>query len=1125
MTLMEGKRIIEQKVSDFAGHEKEYLSKTFQETETRTRFINPFFTALGWSFDQTQTHRSFWDVHQEFSQRDHSGTKKPDYAFRIDQKIKFFVEAKAPWVPLTDKDPVFQAKRYAFSTAGKAPIVILTDFQEFRVFNALQRPIYDNPLQGLIKELDLTYTQYIEKWDFIYSIFSKEAIQDGSLSAYIGKTPKNTKSLDDEFLDDIIRYREILAKNIALRNRDLSVSDINEAVQRILDRLVFIRNLEDKGIEEEDGLLNLVMTKDDDSAHIYKTIVPLFRRLDSQYNGLLFKKHFSETLELDNKTIKEIVRNLCFPLSPFQFDIIEPEILGRIYERFLGSKIRLTEDHHAKVEEKPEVRKAGGVYYTPQYIVDYIVQNTVGEKIKDKTPEEIAEIRICDPACGSGSFLLGAYNYLLDYHKSWYKTNGKNRKYKDDFYLTPEGDILLTLKKRGEILSNNIFGVDIDREATEVAMMSLYLKLLEDGFDKGEAMLFMKGHILPTMESNIKCGNSLIGSDFYADKDLSLFASEELKQVNAFDWEKEFAEIFASETSEFVHLTFTTKYSRKKIEGKEPVILSDEERQIVSEQIESASLKLGFKILTTAVLPDHTHLLAAVMNTTVSEIAKQIKGASAHSINALRGITAEGEGRAGHIWAEDYSETFVKDEEQLMNTIRYIDGQYDKHRETWGEIHNVKLTATPDLSRGLQSGKRKLDYQEYQIKDGFDVVIGNPPYVFTRGDGFSEIDKQYFNKKYNHQAYQLNTYSLFIEQAYILLKIHGFLGFIIPNNWLTISSMKMFRDFILNNTGDLIIVNMLFKVFHGVNVDTSILRFNKQSLSKIINLFESDSIGNYNLIRGIDKNSLINQEIIQINLYKNQIYFDIIKKIEDTSSPLKFIATVSTGLKVYQTGKGTPPQKDYDKNNRIYHSTIKKDDSYKQYLDGKDVQRYFLGWSGEYLRYGDFLAEPRKSVPFSNNRLLIRQIPSKLPYSINAVFTNQECLNDINSMVVFNNLEYALLYILGFLNSKLTSFWFDKKYDKMQRNIFPQFKVKELSDFPICTLDLSNLADKAKHDKMVSLVDYMLAAQKKIREARTDTDKEMYRRQAERIDGQIDGLVYELYGLSNEEIKVVEGKE
>jgi len=538
MNRTEGKFLVEKKIEDFSSHRSEYQSKTFHETSARSRFIDPFFQALGWNLEQTNIKPHLWDVIREYS--DHSTTKRPDYAFRLNGKLKFFVEAKAPHVPLTHKEPVFQAKRYAFSTNGKAPVVILTDFEEFRVFNALRKPDFNLPLVGVLKQFDLTFESYLEKWDLLYDHFSREAIADGALENLKGKLTKNTKTLDQEFLTEITEWREMFARNIALRNRDLSVDELNVSVQRLLDRLIFIRNLEDRHIEAEGKLLSISETKTD----IYSKLIPVFRKMDQEYNGLLFKQHFSEKLTIDDKVLIHVIKYLSWPLSPYQFDVIEPEILGRIYEKFLGSKIRLTKQHHAKIEEKPEVRKAGGVYYTPQFIVDYIVKHTVGEKIKGKSPEDISEIKIVDPACGSGSFLLGAFEYLMNYHRDYFIKYRNKRRYKNDWYETAEGEIRLSTQKKANILRNNIFGVDIDREATEVAIMSLYLKLLDEGFDKGQAMLFMKGHILPDMSGNIKCGNSLIGSDYYDGQNLSLFDDKETKRVNAFDWEVEFQEVF-----------------------------------------------------------------------------------------------------------------------------------------------------------------------------------------------------------------------------------------------------------------------------------------------------------------------------------------------------------------------------------------------------------------------------------------------------------------------------------------------------------------------------------------------------------------------------------------------------
>jgi type I restriction-modification system DNA methylase subunit len=226
------------------------------------------------------------------------------------------------------------------------------------------------------------------------------------------------------------------------------------------------------------------------------------------------------------------------------------EILGSIYERFLGKTIRfkgVKGGHTPIIEEKPEVKKAGGVFYTPQYIVEYIVQNTVGEKVKNKNPDEIAELKICDPACGSGSFLVGIYEYLLTYHRNYYtqKENLKAALKTGKLYEAGFNVYRLSITEKQRILTNNIFGVDIDPQAVEVTKLSLYLKLLEDEGKEASERLFKYSDLtlLPPLEENVKCGNSLIGADFYAQGNLDLTDDERIK-INCFDWEKEFPGIF-----------------------------------------------------------------------------------------------------------------------------------------------------------------------------------------------------------------------------------------------------------------------------------------------------------------------------------------------------------------------------------------------------------------------------------------------------------------------------------------------------------------------------------------------------------------------------------------------------
>ena len=250
-------------------------------------------------------------------------------------------------------------------------------------------------------------------------------------------------------------------------------------------------------------------------------------------------------LILDDKVLRQILGSLYYPDCPYAFAMISADILGQVYERFLGKVIRLTPGHQAKVEEKPEVRKAGGVYYTPTYIVDYIVKNTVGKLLEGLTPKQAAKIKVLDPACGSGSFLLGAYQYLLDWHAEWYVKNEPKKWAKGNNPAVYQGmgnEWKLTTTEKKRILLDNIHGVDIDSQAVEVTKLSLLLKVLEG--ESGQLSLGLE-RALPDLSANIKCGNSLIGLDYYEDQQMTmLIDAEEHFRVNAFDWQRAFPQVF-----------------------------------------------------------------------------------------------------------------------------------------------------------------------------------------------------------------------------------------------------------------------------------------------------------------------------------------------------------------------------------------------------------------------------------------------------------------------------------------------------------------------------------------------------------------------------------------------------
>jgi hypothetical protein len=544
----------------FSDHREHFRSGNYNEFQLRKQFLDPLFEALGWDMANSQgLAPQYRDVIHEDAIKIGPHVKAPDYAFTLHGQRKFFLEAKKPSVNIkTDVAPAYQLRRYAWS--AKLPLSILSDFEEFAIYDTRIKPAPGDP-SSKARTFYCTYEQYAEKWDEIAAIFSRDAILKGSFDKYAdsAKKKKGTAEVDTAFLEEIERWRELLARNFALRNPSLTVRDLNFAVQKTIDRLVFLRICEDRGTQDY-GRLRVVAN----GTQTYARLLELFRAADARYNSGLF--HFSKeksqaeepdtltpNLALDDKTLKDIIAHLYYPESPYEFSVLPADILGSVYERFLGKTIRLTDGHQAKIEEKPEVRKAGGVYYTPSYIVDYIVRNTLGKLLTPEAGKHIslpdaAKLKVVDPACGSGSFLIVAYQFLLDWHRDRYAespdkwSKGKNA----TLYQAKGGEWRLTTAEKKRILLNNIHGVDIDSAAVEVTKLSLLLKVLEGETGEIAQRDFFKERerILPDLANNIKCGNSLIGSDFYDQPEMDLLDDEAKYRVNVFDWKNGFPEVF-----------------------------------------------------------------------------------------------------------------------------------------------------------------------------------------------------------------------------------------------------------------------------------------------------------------------------------------------------------------------------------------------------------------------------------------------------------------------------------------------------------------------------------------------------------------------------------------------------
>ncbi|MCX6668826.1 MAG: restriction endonuclease subunit M, partial [Methanothrix sp.] len=324
-------------VDRFESDIDKYKSLSYNEEDIKIDFINPLFEALGWDVgNKTNKPPALREVKFEDSVDVQGRVKNPDYSFRLDRARKFFVEAKKPAVDIEGgMNPAFQLRSYAWS--ANLPVSIVTDFEEFAVYDCRSQPFkFDKPTNSRL--FIIKYYEFEKRWDEIASLFSKEAVQNGSLESI--PAPKG-KKVDEALLEDISEWREALAVNIEKMNPDLDQKSLNHAVQMTIDRILFLRICEDRFIEDYGRLKKLI-----DGENVYRRLFELFEEADKRYNSGLFHFHPEEdrdnfdtitpSIIIEDKVLKKIIQGLYFPDSPYVFSEIPAEILGRVYEQFLG---------------------------------------------------------------------------------------------------------------------------------------------------------------------------------------------------------------------------------------------------------------------------------------------------------------------------------------------------------------------------------------------------------------------------------------------------------------------------------------------------------------------------------------------------------------------------------------------------------------------------------------------------------------------------------------------------------------------------------------------------------------------------------------------------------------------
>ncbi|MDH7517789.1 MAG: N-6 DNA methylase [Candidatus Thermoplasmatota archaeon] len=912
------KNKIQELINKYNKVVEEKKIKRYNEEMTKKDFILPLFEILGWNVYNKPNRSDSVSAEEKISK------KRVDYGFRINGIPKFFLEAKALKEDLDNPKFIEQAINYAWYKG--CTWAVLTDFEQIKIFNAEWKTTH--PMHNLLKSI--TCYEFIDRFDELW-LLSKDSFEHGLLDKEAEKWGKKTKKtpVDKQLLYDFTRFREMLSKNITKLNQDkhLTEEELDESVQRILDRLIFIRNCEDRGLEEK----KLWEAKNE--TKVLKKIREIFRYFDENYNSKLFtydpidhkKVHLCDTLDIDDDILREIIKSLYQTKDQslsYDFSAIKADVLGNIYEQYLGHILKKSEKR-ARITNGKMHRKEQGIYYTPTYIVDYIVQNTLGELLKNKKIDA-DKIRVLDPACGSGSFLIKAFDVLNDYWKKKDKNYSQAR-----FDITGQG---ITFTKKKKILQNNIFGVDLDKKAVEIAQLNLLLKIAE------------KGQSLPLLQQNIKCGNSLIDDP-------------NIVGEKAFKWEDEFKEI-------------------------------------------------------------------------------------------------------------------------------------------------------------MQEG-------------GFDVVIGNPPYVDIK-----QLDPKivkYLFSKFNTVENRMNLYSTFVERSLSLLKEGGYFGLIIPNSILYNESYSKIRELLLNTTSLRKIVRLPDNVFENVKVETIILIYQKKRETtkkkncQVLIYPREESIASISE-ENCDQIIYFNQKLWNktdrkiINISVSTLSDKLLSKIEKDATPLIEICDFSLGLTPYDKYKGHTREQIKE---RVFHSTTKKNETFKPLLSGENIVRYGIFWDGkEYISYGDWLGAPREQRFFLKPRIVVRQIVSGKPPRIYAGYTEEELYNTQSGFNILVKNENVVLtkYILAILNSSLMNFYHKEKYLDPSKTLFQKILIANAKKFPIKVISLD------KQRRIALLVNKIISFNKRLNELgdkKTD-ERAKIEEEIKKTDNEIDQLVYKLYGLTKKEIAIVE---
>jgi len=1041
------------------------VSTDSYEAQIEDNYVKPLFSYLNWNIHNTGLpHGKEVFVVQYHIKRI---GKRPDYLLRVPDdnigKMKhiLFMEAKHPRYDLfNDLKYIRQCYLYANSTLCKTerpekrvPLSLLTDFEEFRLFDCRDSdPLLKNKLElfnrRIVKGIDWKYLDYINNFDILWDLFEYNQVCKGSLDELRVSDSDlidSRKTPDFIFLESLKDYRLKLAQSMYNINNDLSEEILTSASQLLLNRIVFIKMLADKDLESDylSKIIDSVNSTGKTDISFYEACQKIFEELNKTFNGSVFKKREElDYVKVRDKDLRDILDSIRPEKAIYSLDAMPVRVIGTMYEEFLGDVI-VKKGRGISSEQKPDVRKAGGVYYTPEYIVDYITENALSKYLTNcKKPEDVQKIKIIDPACGSGSFLISAYDILINWHMNYYKEiiinelnkgvsiNKIQQKYINDISISVIDEksknftISLTILKKSNILINSIFGIDLDDQAVEVAKFSLSLKAVEDYYDRQELYKeigLFKTTILPDLSNNIKCGNTLIDDKYFSDLLLDISSEiEERKYIKPFNW--------------------------------------------------------------------------------------------------------------------------------------YNTGSYDNETEMWYD------RGFPDI---MNNG-------------GFDIVIGNPPY--RRERDFKElldpIANTEFGKKWKSPRMDLWYY--FIHKGIELLKENGILSFIVNAYWLNSTGSEKLISDIRNNTNvEEIFFLSNYKVFNNVSGQHLIIRLCKTSskLNTKIKYAKELKIKDASFIIDNKQNyfEYVKEEIQLFTDSKIDIeqYNNLLEKI-NRNEPLEKHGIIRQGIaenpasinaktnekfkNKFTTGEGV-----FTLNiDEIKKLKIPKDEKLliRPYHDLCDLGRYFINSEpslnliystkitcpniNEFpvikqhlYRFKKIMDErretksgsigwwhlhwPRDEQLWKSTKIISLQMGKRPSF---LVAEGSSYVSFSTNIFVPNDNNISLYYYVALLNSKLLWYWY--LHNAKKRGVGLEINGNVFSKSPIKVIDFNNKEENAIYEHIIAKSKKLHEIQAEISITQSIKDKNICISMFNKIDEDIDKLIYILYNLNDTEIKYLE---